>query len=148
MPSRDGSLTRFRTLPAAERRIAWRAACRLSLIQPVLAIAGPRPLLTALTRRPLARCGRARLEPGRIVWLVEAVAARLPWPTTCLGRAVTAAHLLLVQGWSCDLIIGAVPADRPFAAHAWIEHEGRVMGPPGKGCEPIATWHLPGADRA
>ena len=148
MPSRDGPLTRFRTLPAAERRIAWRAACRLSLIQPVLAIAGPKPLLTALTRRPLASCGRARLEPGRIVWLVEAVAARLPWPTTCLGRTVTAAHLLLAQGWSCDLIIGAAPAGRPFAAHAWIEQAGQPIGPPNQRFEPVVTWRLPGRRRA
>lgn len=59
---------------------------------------------------------------------LSAVAARLPWTSTCLAQALAGARLLHGKGLQAMLTLGA--AKRPAAglegdpvlAHAWLDH--------------------------
>jgi hypothetical protein len=80
---------------------------------------------------------RAELEPGSAEeWLVAArlgnavirTLAILPTDARCLVQALVLSRLLSVRGISSTLVIGAHSKPN-FAAHAWIEHEGRPVLP-------------------
>lgn len=84
------------------------------------------------------------IAPARVAWIVEAVAARLPWSTTCLVRAAVSARLIASAGRACELVIGAEPGMPAFAAHAWVVANGEVAGPlPDARFVPVARWPLP-----
>lgn len=58
---------------------------------------------------------------------VDALLGRLPppWRKTCLTRSVVLYHLLRRSGVPVELCIGVRRANQEFAAHAWLEREGR-----------------------
>ena len=56
-------------------------------------------------------------------------AAALYWKRVlCLQRSITATRLLRAYGVKAELVIGCRLA--PFAGHAWVEVEGRVLNGP------------------
>ena len=55
------------------------------------------------------------------------VVLRLMPGATCLCRALALQHLLSQHGHSSELRIGARKSGNQFGAHAWLEHEGRVL---------------------
>jgi hypothetical protein len=50
----------------------------------------------------------------------------------CLSQSLVLTRLLAARGLESRLVIGVVPGER-FAAHAWVEHEGAPLLPPGTG---------------
>jgi len=59
----------------------------------------------------------------------------------CLQRSIAATRLLRAYGVKADLVIGCRLA--PFAGHAWVEVDGRVVNGP-----PAFAQHLRVLDRA
>jgi hypothetical protein len=73
---------------------------------------------------------RTEIAGARVADLVCQVARRTAM-FTCLDAAVAACWVLRRRGRAPVLCIGtAVEADR-FAAHAWVELDGRPVTPPG-----------------
>lgn len=69
----------------------------------------------------------ARAE--RLAWVVQVAAAYGPWPANCLQRSVCLTWYLHRQGLASDLRIGVRQGDdRPLDFHAWVEHDGAVIG--------------------
>jgi hypothetical protein len=86
-----------------------------------------------LARRTAAR--RATVEapaalpaaPTTLAWAVRATARRVP-QASCLTQALALESWLAEHGVDTDVRIGvARRADGSFEAHAWVEHEGRVL---------------------
>lgn len=135
-------LRRYRRLTRAERRVARRSACLLVAARLTLDWTAPETGLAWWRRPPRTRV--ATLAPARIAWLVEAVATRLPFHTSCLARAAVAARLVADTGQPGALVIGADRSAVGFAAHAWLEVDGAVTGPPpADRYQPVARWMLP-----
>ncbi|HVB38878.1 MAG TPA: lasso peptide biosynthesis B2 protein, partial [Vicinamibacterales bacterium] len=76
-------------------------------------------------RVPGARDGRVPVE--RLRWAVLAVAHERPG-ASCLAQALTLQVLLARSGRPSVLRLGVAggPATA-FAAHAWLEHDGRIL---------------------
>src|SRR5437016_10365838 len=47
-------------------------------------------------------------------------AAKLPWTSSCLVRAMAARHLLHRRGLPCTLYLGVNRDQPPLRAHAWL----------------------------
>lgn len=120
-------LVRISQLSLADWRLAAEtvgvvAGVRLALwLMPFRTV---RRLVTRAAARPrTARtCG-----PDRIAWAVRGASRYVP-RATCLTQALAAEWLLARNGHPARLHIG-VARDRhgEFAAHAWIECDGRVL---------------------
>lgn len=60
--------------------------------------------------------------------VVSIVGRRSPWTTTCLRQALMLWFLLTRRGIGCELRVGVESSlTSGFAAHAWVEHHGRVL---------------------
>jgi hypothetical protein len=134
---------RFRMLSPGERAVVVRAVAALLIARLCVAAFGVTRVLRWLERpdqthrthptsetHPTHPTHETTIEPDRIVWLVEATATHLRLPATCLTRSIVAAWLLGRSGRAAALVIG-VRTDAPgdFAAHAWVSHDGRALGP-------------------
>jgi Transglutaminase-like superfamily len=74
--------------------------------------------------------GRTGRRPSRewVIWAVKAACRRLPGCNNCLVHALAAQYLLAHFGYRAELKIGARHDSRTqFAAHAWLEDQGRVL---------------------
>lgn len=123
----------------AEWRLAWRALRRVVWVRLALwrwPYAVVRARLVALRdARRGARSARLSMdrEPAALAWAVRAAARRVP-KASCLTQAVALESLLADAGIRAELLIGvARRADGSFEAHAWVEHDGRILigGVPG-----------------
>ncbi len=105
-------------------------------------------LWRATTRLARPRAASAAPTPEQIAWAVTAAARRVPGGRHCLAQAVTAYILLRRAGHSARVRLG-LARDRPggFAAHAWVEREGRVLlgGPDVSRFAPLPPLPLKGA---
>jgi hypothetical protein len=72
---------------------------------------------------------RGALRLGRVV---RRTLVFLPGDTRCLSQSLVLTRLLAARGLESRLVIAVVPGER-FAAHAWVEHDGRPLLPPGGG---------------
>lgn len=102
----------------------WRAYLRVLLLlrrhrlPEVVALLGTRS--PGLRQHPPARLNRAVdrcLRLGRL-------------EARCLTAALVLYHLLHDQGEGAQLVIGVPPRAHDHRAHAWVELDGRVVGPP------------------
>lgn len=70
-------------------------------------------------------------DPARQVWLSEKAIRHARWylpiDANCLARSLVLKRLLDRQGIDTDLRIGVRQYEGDFEAHAWVEHEGRVV---------------------
>lgn len=73
----------------------------------------------------------ARLVAARLGNAVGRTLRILPTDSRCLVQSLVLSRLLSVRGISSTLVIGA-HSNPSFAAHAWVEHEGRAVLPPGE----------------
>jgi len=116
------NLRKFARLGWPERRLlaeAWACLCAARVALWLL----PFPRLWT----PPRLSAGSRFTPGRIAWAIGAAAPFVP-SSTCLVRALAARRLFARYGYPATLRIGvARPAESAFAAHAWLEHEGRVL---------------------
>lgn len=62
----------------------------------------------------------------QVVWAVNVVSRRSPG-VKCLARALTTQILLIWQGQPSELCIGVAQDNGQFAAHAWVEHRGKIV---------------------
>lgn len=72
------------------------------------------------------RPGRGDLEIERLVWAGRAAARRTPF-ATCLSSALALQRLLARNGHDSELHIGVAGKAGEFAAHAWLERDGRIL---------------------
>lgn len=71
--------------------------------------------------------GRAGLRLGRAV---VRTLRFLPTDTRCLMRSLVLTRLLARRGIEATFVLGVSRADG-FESHAWVEHAGRPLLPPG-----------------
>lgn len=111
------------------RRRKWRLALEaLALLWLVRLVLWALPFqrvqqLTGALARPLIQGGDA----AALAWAIEA-ASRWAAAPSCLVRALAAQLMLSWRGLTHTLYIGvARGASGRLEAHAWLEHEGRVL---------------------
>jgi Transglutaminase-like superfamily len=118
-------------LPGADRVLLVQALvsitiARLGLL--VLPLATVRRIVRAITRAASRLPMENRRALDRIIWAVAAAGKRAPIGTTCLASALAGQALLDRHGYSTLLRIGVKRNETgAFAAHAWLEHEGKVI---------------------
>jgi len=121
-------LARFLALPSTEQRLVLAAAGLLAGVRVglwVLPFRRVHGAVGALANDPRLRTGQPSVE--RIVWAVGAADCLVP-RTNCLVRALAAHALLGRHGHVSRLKLGvAGGGGRDFEAHAWLEHDGRVV---------------------
>ena len=69
----------------------------------------------------------APLPTSRIAWLVEKAGQYCPAGTSCLKEVLVLSRLLARRGVATTLRIGVGRQADAFAAHAWLEQDGRVI---------------------
>jgi len=111
----------FCTLPGEDRRLLLDAFVAAALFRLALFFFSIDRLRTWA-----ARAGRSRQPLDRIVWAGRVAARRVPG-TTCLSSALALQRLLSAHGHDSELHIGVAHEDGAFAAHAWVEQDGRVL---------------------
>jgi hypothetical protein len=130
-------LRSYARLSRAERRAALRALALVVAFRIALWTLPARRVLAAAPR-PRARPAPAGVSPDRLAWLVRAAARRIP-DASCLTRALAARWLLAEASLDSTLRFGHRRDERgEFAAHAWLEHEGRVLV---GGDEDLSLYH-------
>lgn len=80
--------------------------------------------------RPPSRLRTPRLDPHRLSWIngrVLRIGSRQP---RCLIRSLVHLRCLRVQGDQAELVIGLPRGGGTSDAHAWVELNGAVVGPP------------------
>ena len=127
-----GVMHRFRRLPTRLRRLVVRASWLVPLVRLGLWLL-PFGRVRGLVVREPATGVPLRMAAERdgvvhdVVWTVVAVSRRVP-RASCLTQALVAQRLLAEVGVASDLRIGvARDATGAFEAHAWLEHDGRVV---------------------
>jgi hypothetical protein len=85
--------------------------------------------LTPTTSSAAMRLGRAVTRTLRV----------LPADSRCLMQSLVLTGLLARRGIASSLVIGVRPAEE-FGAHAWVEHDGRPLLPPGVTSEGEAAF--------
>ncbi len=119
-------LRRYLGLPAAERRLFHRALAAVVWVRARLWLL-PFPVI----RRQIEREPVPRFTP-RQPWTSEQIAqavrraGRCVPRASCLVLALAARELCAEAGHATRLHVGVRPGP-PFAAHAWLECEGRLL---------------------
>lgn len=85
----------------------------------------------AVTRQPTA-IDDAVASGRRLGRIVRKALSVVPADTRCLAQSLTLTRMLARRGIESRLVIGVRPGER-FAAHAWVECDGRPLLPPGAG---------------
>jgi len=119
------SRQRFRRLSPAERRVAIEAAFLLIRVPITLRLRGYAALRDRIERAAGTRPAGA--GAARIAQLLQGVARRLPYQTTCLEQSVALHWMLRRRGIAAELCIGARKQEDAFEAHAWVECAGDVL---------------------
>jgi hypothetical protein len=63
----------------------------------------------------------------RLAWALNAVAARTPWKSTCLVKALAGSCMLRLRGIPATVALGVAKSESTpdgFAAHAWLSSGG------------------------
>jgi hypothetical protein len=115
---------RYRALGPADRGLVREAALLLVVARVGIAVL-PVPHLRKLLD---GKWGRPRAPVERVGWAVTAAARRLPFRTTCLVDSLAADAMLRRRGYASEVRFGVrVPDGNELAAHAWVEHDGKVV---------------------
>lgn len=85
-------------------------------------------LVSRLQRPPRLRIERRR--PRRLGAIVDRVLRLGPYRPRCLVLSLVLFRLLQRQGTPSELVIGLPREAASHEAHAWIEVDGEVVGPP------------------
>jgi Transglutaminase-like superfamily len=82
------------------------------------------------------------IEPKRLGRIVYRTTTIGPWSPRCLFTALVLYRMLVDQGDAPQLVIGLPREARTKDAHAWIEIDGRDIGPPpgSRGHSPLARY--------
>ncbi|GAB3460638.1 hypothetical protein GCM10027570_45830 [Streptomonospora sediminis] len=125
--------------PVLSRRLGIRLAVGIALV-----LARLRPVrLRAVLARIAAGAAPARYGSTLAVHReVLAVSPRCAGWRGCLPRSISIALLCRASGTWPDWCAGA-RAKPPYAAHAWVEAEGKVVGEPGTAGDHRALLRVP-----
>ena len=112
-------------LPPAERAALLRAWVLLFVVELALRAGAVRPLL----RRLEAGGPSARPAPSveRLGRLVDLATRAVPFPVTCLGKALVVGWLLARAGVALRLRFGVAHRAGRLEAHAWLESGGEPI---------------------
>ena len=116
-------------LPVAELVLLAKAWLLLLFSQPGVRLLGIKRLLALMQPGKRSSRGPATegLTPGRLARVLE-LACRFQRPRpTCLLKALVLQRLLAEHGFETELVIGAGRSGERLTAHAWLEHQGRVV---------------------
>jgi hypothetical protein len=128
-----------RRLSLAQRvRLATEIVGTYALVRVWLARGGVRHAI-AEARRPEHQSlppaggsnGSARAA-ARLGVAVQRTLAPLPFDSRCLVRSLVLTRVLARRGIESRIVLG-VQSEPAFAAHAWVEHLGMPLLPPGTG---------------
>ena len=114
-------LAAIRAMPAGDFRLLLDAFVATAMFKFALHLFSIERL-----RALAAKTGCGRQPVGDLVWAVG-VAARWVPGTTCLSLALALQRLLSAHGHASELHIGVAHDGGQFAAHAWVEHDGRIL---------------------
>ncbi|GEM_PF-1613615 len=114
---------RFLALPPGEKALVAEAAAAVLLARAASAVLPPGRAAKAFRAKPRSR----RHARRRVVWAVEAAAARLAGKRGCLARSLAAYRLLGASGYDAEIHIGLRCAGGSYDAHAWVVSEGDVL---------------------
>jgi hypothetical protein len=118
-------LRRFVGLPGEERILLIQAFWSVALWRFKLSFS-PSGVIRRPVREPRHTVGIAP-PIDKIVWAVETAARYVP-NATCLTQSLALQSLLLRFGHRSSIHIGvAKGSDEGFAAHAWVEFDGRIL---------------------
>jgi hypothetical protein len=109
---------------AAEILVAYARARRLLKRRRLPEVAAA--MRVAVATRPSHREGTYTVGL-RLSMAVTRVLGALPQDPRCLTKALVLSALLARRGIAATLVIGVRPD--PFAAHAWVEHDGQPLLP-------------------
>jgi hypothetical protein len=119
--------SRWRALPARERREAVLAAGLIPLAATCLRVAGSPRTLKGLARR-LGPVSPVDLPAARqAARAVARAAAHAPYRGNCLSQSIALMWLLRRRGLAARLRLGARRREGALEAHAWVEHGGVVL---------------------
>jgi hypothetical protein len=122
-------LRRMTSLKASEaamlaQALAWVVGMRIAMWTV------PSARLLRFVQRRVDRVAAApavgRWPASEIAWSVRAVGRRVP-KASCLVQALAVQLLLARNGYGSELRVGVKTDDGEFAAHAWVEHQGRII---------------------
>jgi transglutaminase superfamily protein len=108
--------------------IAARAVWLFAVIRARLHRRELRDVVSSLNAVERARAARAR--PIRLGTIVARALSIGPWEARCLHTSLVLYRLLREQGERPELVIGLKERPREKDAHAWVELDGRDVGPP------------------
>jgi hypothetical protein len=111
------------SLSGADRRLLFRAMTALVTVRVALSLV---PMDRLRRWAADARVPDERQPIERIAWAVSAASRRVPG-ATCLVSALALQRLLSRDGHPSVLHIGVAKREQRFAAHAWVEVEGRTL---------------------
>jgi hypothetical protein len=127
------ALSRGTPLPlGAKVVLAWEVVSSFALARWALRRLGIRP---AVARLRAVRTARGAVDDPvaagrRLGRVVRRTLAIVPGDTRCLTQSLVLTRLLAARGVESRIVIGVKPGDA-FAAHAWVEHDGVPLLPPG-----------------
>ena len=121
-------------LSAHRRRLLLRAVPTLFIVKVKLRLISFGNLYRAVERRCQSpehawqASPRPRPSADEIAWAVLAAHHAVPGGNNCLARALAAKLMLARFGYRSELRVGALKNEADaFAAHAWLEAEGRII---------------------
>ena len=80
------------------------------------------------TERPLPAEAGDSVDLARLSWALGAAAARVPWRSDCLLRAMAADRWLRRHGHQPEFFLGVnTDATTGFGAHAWLRCSGIII---------------------
>jgi hypothetical protein len=127
-------------LPKAERRATLATAVLVPIFHVLVRVIVYRRTMAAAewtaTRWPFRRPSSQPTETIECLRLATARVQRYsPLPGNCLSRSLASWWSLRRRGLAPDLRLGVSLAGGDFAAHAWVELEGRVLNDTATGSE-------------
>ena len=130
MRSTTDVVAKFRQLTGQERWLLAQAWLLLLLSDLALRVFPFRTILHDCRRQQKPQ-GQQPVDLSvpalRIAWLVEKAGQYCPLGTSCLKEALVLSRLLARRGVPTQLRIGVGRQAEAFAAHAWLEQDGRVI---------------------
>jgi hypothetical protein len=118
--------------PAAKAALGVEVAAAYVRARRSLRRDGLRDALTELRATDLpAAPARDPVATGRRLGrIVARTLGALPVDGRCLSQSLVLTRLLAARGVESELVIAVQPGDA-FAAHAWVQHDGVALLPPG-----------------
>jgi hypothetical protein len=119
------AVDRWRALTGDERRLTLLSAALVTLVAAALPFINTARLMRAASAP--VRASQNQIRPDQWIAAMDRAARYVPG-ATCLAQSIGLAWLLRRRGVDVVVKIGARRGSG-FAAHAWLEYEGRPLTP-------------------